>query len=218
MTTSYETSTQFLQRPEGRIAYDVTGEGPLVICAPGMGDVRQVYRFLVPRLVEAGYRVADHGPARPRRVRHDVHRVRRVPTGEDALALAEHLLAPGGKAVLVANSMSAGSSVWAAVERPDLVAGLALIGPFVRDGDAPRPARLLLALALRRPWGASAWKSYLTSLYPGAKPADLPRAPRARHLEHAPPRWLARLQGHPGHQAGRGRASGSPRSPSRPWS
>ncbi len=58
MTTSYETSTQFLQRPEGRIAYDVTGEGPLVICAPGMGDVRQVYRFLVPRLVEAGYRVA----------------------------------------------------------------------------------------------------------------------------------------------------------------
>ncbi|HYM84544.1 MAG TPA: alpha/beta hydrolase, partial [Candidatus Dormibacteraeota bacterium] len=29
-------------RPGGRIAYDVAGEGPLVVCVPGMGDLRSV--------------------------------------------------------------------------------------------------------------------------------------------------------------------------------
>jgi hypothetical protein len=32
--------TAYLKRPEGRIVYDGDGEGPLVICAPGMGDLR----------------------------------------------------------------------------------------------------------------------------------------------------------------------------------
>ena len=50
-----------LSRPDGSIAYDLVGEGPsapFVLCAPGMGDLRGEYRFLVPRLVAAGYRVA----------------------------------------------------------------------------------------------------------------------------------------------------------------
>jgi len=42
-----------LQRPEGRLAYEVTGtSGPLVICVPGMGELRQSYRLLTPLLVE----------------------------------------------------------------------------------------------------------------------------------------------------------------------
>jgi pimeloyl-ACP methyl ester carboxylesterase len=52
------TATLTLNRAEGRIAYDLVGEGPLVICAPGMGDIRQTFRYLVPALVAAGYRVA----------------------------------------------------------------------------------------------------------------------------------------------------------------
>jgi hypothetical protein len=32
--------TQYLDLPEGRIAYDVIGSGPLVIALPGMGDLR----------------------------------------------------------------------------------------------------------------------------------------------------------------------------------
>ena len=31
--------------------------GPLVVCAPGMGDLRGEYRFLAPQLAAAGYRV-----------------------------------------------------------------------------------------------------------------------------------------------------------------
>ncbi len=38
--------TDFLDVPGGRIAYDVTGEGPLVVCVPGMGDMRATFRFL----------------------------------------------------------------------------------------------------------------------------------------------------------------------------
>jgi pimeloyl-ACP methyl ester carboxylesterase len=52
------TVTEFLDLPGGRIAYDVTGEGPLVVCVHGMGDIRGTFRLLTPRLTEAGYRVA----------------------------------------------------------------------------------------------------------------------------------------------------------------
>lgn len=48
----------FLDRGEGRIAYEVQGDGPLVVCVPGMGDLRAAYRFLAPALIDAGYRVA----------------------------------------------------------------------------------------------------------------------------------------------------------------
>ena len=47
----------FLQRPEGRIAYDDRGDGRLVVMVPGLGDVRAEYRFLAPLLVAKGYRV-----------------------------------------------------------------------------------------------------------------------------------------------------------------
>ena len=56
MTTT--STTHYLDRGEGRIAYDMTGTGPLVVAVPGMGDLRSTYRHLAPALVEAGFRVA----------------------------------------------------------------------------------------------------------------------------------------------------------------
>ena len=40
---SYEgiTMTEFLDIEDGRIAYDVTGSGPLVVLSPGIGDRRR---------------------------------------------------------------------------------------------------------------------------------------------------------------------------------
>ena len=44
-------ATSYLTRPEGRVAYDIDGAGPLVVLVPGMGDLRgQV--IMVP---EAGH-------------------------------------------------------------------------------------------------------------------------------------------------------------------
>ena len=51
--------TEYLSIGVNTIAYDVTGEGPLVVLAHGMGDSRHSYRFIAPALVAAGYRVAN---------------------------------------------------------------------------------------------------------------------------------------------------------------
>jgi pimeloyl-ACP methyl ester carboxylesterase len=159
----------FLDRPEGRIAYDVTGDGPLVVCLPGMGELRSSYRFTVPALVAAGFRVATmdlrgHGDSDATFTAYDD-----VAAGQDALALVEHL---GGPGVLVGNSMAAGSAVWAAAERPDLVAGIALVGPFVRDTPMPAIMRLAFRAAMAGPWGPRVWRAYLPKLYPGRRPDD----------------------------------------------
>jgi pimeloyl-ACP methyl ester carboxylesterase len=162
-------STKHLDRPGGRIGYDVAGDGPLVVCVPGMGDLRGVYRFVVPELVAAGYRVATmdlrgHGDSDATFDRYDD-----VASGEDVLALVEHL---GGPAVVVGNSMGAGSAVWAAAERPEAVAGLVLVGPFVRDTEVPVLMRWAFRLAMAGPWRTAVWRSYLPSLYAGRRPAD----------------------------------------------
>ena len=180
----------YLTRPRGRIAYDVTGAGPLVVCVPGMGDLRSVYRFLVPVLVEAGRRVATmdlrgHGDSDATFDAYDD-----VAAGTDILALIREL--GGGPAVVIGNSMGAGAAVWAAAEEPGLVAGLVLVGPFVRQVPVGAVASLSFRLALLRPWGPAAWNAWYARLYPGRKPADLDvhRAAIRRSLAR-PGRWAA---------------------------
>ncbi|HTY72136.1 MAG TPA: alpha/beta hydrolase [Actinomycetes bacterium] len=162
-------TTNYLQRPHGRIAYDVAGSGPLVVCIPGMGELRSTYRALVPALVAAGHRVAimdlrGHGDSDASFDRYDD-----VAAGEDALALVEHL---GGPAVLVGNSMGAGAAVWAAVERPSAVNALVLTGPFVRDVPTGWFKAAVFRLTLLRPWGRAAWLAYYPKFFPGRRPAD----------------------------------------------
>ena len=90
-------------------------------------------------------------------------------TAGDVIALIEVL---GGPAVVVGNSMGAGAAVLAAVQRPGLVSGLVLVGPFVRNGKTGTVRRLLLRAAMAPPWAAVSWKSYLPKLYAGRRPAD----------------------------------------------
>jgi pimeloyl-ACP methyl ester carboxylesterase len=157
------TSTLYLDRPGGRIGYSLFGEGPLVICLPGMGDVRSVYRFFASAVAEAGFRVATmdlrgHGDSD---ATFDIFDD--VAAGSDLIALAERL---GGPAILVGNSMGAGAACWAAAEAPTQFAGLVLIGPFVRDPKDDMLGKLMLRLALLRPWGPAIWKAYFKKLYP----------------------------------------------------
>lgn len=166
------TTVHHLERPEGRIAYTVDGpqDGPLVVLVPGMGDLRSTWRELVGPLVGAGHRVAaldlrGHGDSGTTFGTHGD-----VVTGQDALALVEHL---GGPAVLGGNSMGAGSVAWAAAERPDLVAGLVLTGPFLRDRPMPAAAVAVLhgleRTLFARPWGGAVWASYYRYLNRGTK-------------------------------------------------
>ena len=165
--------TQFLTLPDGTLAFDDQGAGPLVLCVPGLGDLRAEYRFLVPLLVAAGYRVVTmdvrgHGETSVRWPDYTVGA-----TGSDMLALIEHLNA--GPAFISGTSMAAGAAVYAAAERPELVAGLVLISPFVRVMAPAWQARLfnvLYALLLAPMWGTAFWGRYYTGLYPTQRPAD----------------------------------------------
>lgn len=159
----------WLQRPEGRVAYEMTGTGPLVVCVPGMGDLRASYRFLRTALVVSGYRVVlmdlrGHGDSDTSFTRYGDEA-----TAEDITALLDHL---GSPAVLVGNSMAAGAAVLVAAGRPDLVGGLALVGPFVRNAPVSALTRVLFRVALAAPWAAVSWNAYLPKLYAGRTPED----------------------------------------------
>lgn len=172
MTTNQGASspiTSYLTRPEGRIGYDVDGDGHLVLLVPGMGDLRAGYRFLAPALREAGYRVAatdlrGHGDSDATFASYGD-----VETAGDIIALIEKV---GGPAVIVGNSMGAASAVLVAAERPDLVLGLVLVGPLVRNPRTGVIQRTLLRVAMTPLWAAGAWKSYLPKLYAGRRPCD----------------------------------------------
>ena len=167
------TGTRYLEVGGGRIAYDDTGgDGPLVVCFPGIGDLRASYRFLRPPLVEAGYRVATA----------DLRGLGESSTGwsgytdadvaGDVLALVRHLGA--GPAFLVGNSAAGGAVAYAAAVEPAAVAGLALLSPFVRDVPQTFGQRFGLRAITLPVVGPGLWTYYYaTALYPRRKPDDL---------------------------------------------
>ena len=169
--------TEFFDVDGGRIAYEVTGEGPLVVLSHGIGDRREAYRFLVPRLAQAGYRVvaADlrgHGESSM-----GWASISRTDVAGDLLALIRHL---GGPAVIVGHSISGGAATIAAATEPGLISGIVEINPFTRTqrldvGGLLRIRRyrrgisLLTGTQLFR--SLSLWMRYLDVAYP-TNPAD----------------------------------------------
>ena len=170
MTTTTAGTVRRIARPGGELAVEIWGRGPLVLCLPGMGELRSSFRRTVPALVEAGFTAAamdlrGHGDSSPTFDRYDD-----VASGQDALAVLREL---GGRGALVGSSMGAGAAAWAAAEDPGAVSGLALLGPFVRNPKANPLLTLALRLAMGGPWAPRVWGSYLPKLYPGTRPDDL---------------------------------------------
>ncbi len=162
--------TQYVETNGGRIAFDEQGEGPLVLCVPGMGDLRSEYRFLAPQLAAAGYHVATmdvrgHGETSVPWPDYSVAAI-----GEDMAALIRQLQA--GPAIIIGTSMAAGAAVCAAASAPEIVSGLVLMGAFVRDTLPQWQRTLLFQPIFSRPWGLGMWRRYYQSLYPTRRPAD----------------------------------------------
>jgi pimeloyl-ACP methyl ester carboxylesterase len=158
-----------IKRPDGAVAYDVEGEGPLIVCVPGLGELRSSYRFIAPMLRSGGYRVAlmdlrGHGDSEAGFRSYGFE-----DTASDVRALIEEL---GGPAIIVGNSLAAASAVLVGAVRPDLVSGLVLLGPYVDDSDAPWLRRTLYKVSTVPPWGRVFWNFYQKGLYAGRKPAD----------------------------------------------
>ncbi|CAM3158363.1 alpha/beta fold hydrolase [Stackebrandtia soli] len=161
-------TTRTLTRDEGTLTYEISGpaDGRLVVCAHGLGDTRQTYRLLVPALAEAGYRVAtiDLRGAGDSSVVWS--RYGTIATAGDLAALIREL---GGPAVVIGHSFAAGSIAHLAVDSPELVSALVMIGPAVRH-DKPSGIMGLAAKAVTS--NPTLWTMYYKSLYPGAKPDD----------------------------------------------
>ena len=181
-------SISFIETDGGKLAVEVTGAGPLVICSPGLGDTRDAFALLAAHLVAGGYRVAridlrGHGDSSAHFDRYGDEA-----TAADFLTVTEAL--GGGPAILVGASLSAGAAVIAAGRRPDLVAGLILLGPFVRNGIG-KAMRWLLYAALARPWGPSIWRTQAAKLWPGLSDQAIHRAASTTALLTRPGRWAA---------------------------
>jgi pimeloyl-ACP methyl ester carboxylesterase len=171
--------TEFLDIKGGRIAYDVTGEGPLIVLSHGIGDRRQVFRFMVPELARAGFRVAaadmrGHGESSM----GDWKSVSRTDVAGDLVALIRHL--GDGPAVIVGHSLSGGAATIAAATAPDLVSGIVEVGPFTRQVQYSLSGLLrirryrrgvLLMAGVQLLHSLNMWMRYLDLAYP-EKPAD----------------------------------------------
>ncbi|TDD88949.1 alpha/beta fold hydrolase [Actinomadura rubrisoli] len=136
--------TQYLDLPGGRLAYDDAGDGPLVVCLPSMLDLRSQYRFLKPLLLDAGYRVVTVDQRGMGDTSAEWDEYGSTPLARDLLALLRHLDA--GPALVHGCSNGAAAAVWVAAEAPELISGLVLSAPFVRDGKAGFAQKLTVAL------------------------------------------------------------------------
>ena len=175
--------TEYLDIEGGRSAYDEIGSGPLVVLSHGIGDRRQAFRFLAPRLAQAGYRVVSadlrgHGESSMGWTSvTGKEAITRTDIAGDLLALIRHF---GGPAVIVGQSISGGAATIAAAKEPELVSGIVEIGPFtrvikislgglLRNRRYRRGGTRLMRTQLMH--SMRAWMSYLDLAYP-TKPAD----------------------------------------------
>jgi pimeloyl-ACP methyl ester carboxylesterase len=161
----------------GTLAYEVAGDGPLIVLAHGIGDSREAYRFVLPELVAAGYRVAAVDLRGCGESSAEWAGYSRTDIARDLIALIDHL---GGPALLVGHSISGGAATIAASLAPQLISRVVELAPFTRTQkirlgdfavrDYRRGALRLLGAGV---FGSvRMWKSYLDVAYPGVRPAD----------------------------------------------
>jgi pimeloyl-ACP methyl ester carboxylesterase len=154
--------TMSFEHESGTIAYDDTaGDGPLVLCLPGMGVNRFTYAPFVPELTARGYRVVTmdlRGEGETDAVWGDYSP---EAIARDAVALLRMLQA--GPAVLFTNSYTGASAVWAAAEAPELFSAIVLSNPFARV--MPKPSLFMRAALVAVTGVRPFWMLYWASLY-----------------------------------------------------
>jgi len=162
--------THYLRLPDGTIAFDDQGQGPLVLCVPAAGDLRSEYRFLIPQLTAAGYRVVTMDMRGQGETSTSWPEYTDAALGSDMLALIKHLGAES--AFLIGTSKATGGALQAALQEPSRIRGLVLIGAQVA---APRSAlltKVMTSILLFPLWGVALYSFYFPRMYPQARPAD----------------------------------------------
>ncbi len=162
---------------ENTIAYELTGSGPLVVLAYGIGDSRHSYRFIAPALAANGYRVANVDIRGCGDSSLGWAGYSRTDIAGDLVALVRHL---GGPAVVIGQSISGGAATIAAATAPEVITGVIELAPFTRaqSVDLRGLVRVKRFRAGYTQLGKTAvlgslpaWKKYLDLAVP-VKPAD----------------------------------------------
>jgi pimeloyl-ACP methyl ester carboxylesterase len=163
-----KTENKFVEVTGGKLAYEVTGSGPAVLCLPSLGDTGREYERFAPALVEAGYRVlvTDLRGMGQSRGHFKSHSLTDLSNDIGAILDAEGI----EKAYLVGCSVSGASAGLFAIEHPERVLGLVMFGPLMHTGNPVVTA--LLVGTLRIPGvGRAVWNNYFKTLYP-ARPLE----------------------------------------------
>src|SRR5579884_4078190 len=90
--------------------------------------------------------------------------------GSDMIALIKHLGVES--AFIIGTSKGTGAALQAALQAPELVKGLVLIGAFVAAPKSALFTSLLNHLIFFPLWGVELFGSYYSKMYPKARPAD----------------------------------------------
>jgi len=161
----------------------------LIICSPGMGDSRDAFAPFAEQLVAQSYCVATmdirgHGDSTTGFTKYGDEA-----TAEDFLTIVKEL--NQGPAVLAGCSFSAGAATIAAAKSPELVSGLILLGPFLRN-PVGAVGMWFMPLLFKGPWGSTVWRFYAPSLWPGlGDGAKQERAKKSTALLTRKGRWSA---------------------------
>jgi pimeloyl-ACP methyl ester carboxylesterase len=134
-----------------------------------MLDLRSELRFLTPLLVEAGFRVVTVDQRGMGETSGEWPAYGSTPLAHDLIALIRHLDA--GPAVIYGTSNGAAAGVYVAAEAPELVRGLILAAPFVRDGRMSWVQRQLMNVMRIPPLTLPIYASYFPKWEP-KRPSD----------------------------------------------
>jgi pimeloyl-ACP methyl ester carboxylesterase len=149
---------------DGKLAYEVNGEGQAVLCLPSLGDTRREYERFAPVLAKAGYRVisTDLRGMGGSEGRFKSFNIPELCEDITAILNAENI----SEVVLVACSVSGASAGLYAANHPERVKGLIMFNPLMHTGNLF--VTFLMVSALRLPvLGRKIWLSYFKTLYPG---------------------------------------------------
>ncbi|KAJ3127017.1 hypothetical protein HK098_006908 [Nowakowskiella sp. JEL0407] len=144
----------------------------IMVCVPGLGDFRQQFRFLAPKLLEAGNRV----------ICADLRGTGGCSTGfksfscedvaGDIIAILdnEKITTP---VVFIGNSFAAAVAVLIAANHPERIEKIITLGGFFRPTPADKYFIPLTYVLFTSMWGAASWTGYFQTLFKDSPPADL---------------------------------------------
>src|SRR5438876_11104208 len=120
---------KFIEVSGGKLAYEVAGQGPTMLCLPSMGDTRREFERLAPQLIEAGYRIitTDLRGMGQSRGNFASYSIQALSADIEAILEAEHI----EHVILIACSVSAASAGLFALEHPERGSGLVMISRMV---------------------------------------------------------------------------------------